>query len=126
MRGQRRILLYGNSLVLDGIATSLLAQRQFEVVRLPQPLLTTSDVEALAPDVIIFDAETPGSARVFSALEGRPHLLLLGVSPDKNIVRLWSGQEHRELSIRGLAALIEADPHSRFSTNSDSLITQDS
>jgi len=126
MSRQRRILVYGNSLVLGGIAASLLAENRFQVVRLPQPLLNMSDVEALAADVVIFDTEAPGSAEVFAALAGQPELLLLGVSPDKNIVRLWSAQEHRELSIGDLTALIEADPQSKFSTNSDALITQDS
>lgn len=125
MSGQRRVLLYGDSLVLGGIATSLLAEGRFEVVRLPHPLLQMSDIEALAPDVVIFDTETPGSAPVFSALEDHPELLLLGVSSDKNIVRLWSGQEHRELSITDLTALIGADSQARFSTRNDSLITQD-
>lgn len=109
MSGRRRILLYGSSLVLDGIATSLLTEERFEVIRLPQPLLQMSDAGALAPDVIIFDTETSDSAVLFSALATRPDLVLLEVSSDKNVVRLWSGQEHRELSITDLAALIEVD-----------------
>ncbi len=32
------------------------------------------------------------------------------MSPDKNVVRMWSGQEHQELSITDLTALIEAGP----------------
>jgi hypothetical protein len=113
-----RVLIYGASIVLDGIAASLLNEERLEVVRLPQPLLHLNDVEALAPNVIVFDTETPGSAAVFSALENHPNLLLLGVTPDKNVVRLWSGREHRELSIPDLVALIQADS-SRAAVASD-------
>jgi hypothetical protein len=35
------------------------------------------------------------------------------VSPDKNVVRIWSGREHRELSLQDLTALIEADPQAK-------------
>lgn len=108
MSGRRRILLYGNSLVLCGIAASLVGEDEYEVVRLPEPLVHLSEASALAADVIIFDTETSGSAALFSALQSRPDLLLLGVSPDKNVVRMWSGQEHQELSITDLTALIEA------------------
>ncbi len=110
MSGRRRVLLYGNSLVLCGIAASLVGEDEFEVIRLPEPLMHLSEATALDPDVIIFDTETSGSAVLFSALENRPDLLLLGVSPDKNVVRMWSGQEHQELSITDLTALIEAGP----------------
>jgi hypothetical protein len=107
MSKRTRILLYGNSLVLGGIGASLRDEDRFEVVRLPQCLPATSDVEALAPDVIVFDIETPGSAAAFSALESHPDLIILGVDPDDNVVQLWSGRQYRELSIKDLTALIE-------------------
>ncbi len=120
-----RILLYGNSLVLGGIGASLRTESQFEVVDLPQSLPDTSDIEALAPDVIVFDIETPGSAAAFSALESHPDLIILGVSPDHNIVRLWSGRQYRELSIGDLAALIEVDSQPTASSNKDDVLTPD-
>jgi len=113
-----RVLIYGASIVLDGIAASLLNEERLEVVRLPQPLLHLHDAEARAPTVIVFESETPGSAAVFSALENHTNLLLLGVTPDKNVVRLWSGREHRELSIPDLVARIPADS-SRAAVASD-------
>jgi DNA-binding NarL/FixJ family response regulator len=109
MSTRTRILLYGNSLVLGGIGASLRAEGQFEVVPLPPSLPATSDVEALAPDVIIFDIETPGSAAAFSSLESHPELILLGVSPDDNVVQLWAGRQYRELSTK--AGLFERERH---------------
>jgi hypothetical protein len=124
MSTRTRILLYGNSLVLGGIGASLRAEGRFEVVGLPRSLPATSDVEALAPDVIVFDLETPGSAAAFSALEGHPDLILLGVSPDDNIVQLWSGRQYRELSIKDLTALIEVGSQPTVALAEDVVITR--
>jgi hypothetical protein len=124
MSRRTRILLYGNSLVLGGIGASLRAEGRFEVVGLPRSLPAASDVEALAPDVIVFDLETPGSAAAFSALESHPDLILLGVSPDDNIVQLWSGRQYRELSTKDLTALIEAGSRPVISANENVVITR--
>jgi hypothetical protein len=122
MSKQTRILLYGNSVVLGGIGAGLRAEGRFEVVGLPRCLPDTSDVEALAPDVIVFDIETPGSAAAFSTLESHPNLIILGVSPDDNIVQLWSGRPYRELSIKDLTDLIEAGSRAGVSAHENTVI----
>jgi hypothetical protein len=124
MSKRTRILLYGNSLILGGIGAGLRAEDRFEVIGLPRSLPATRDVEALAPDVIVFDLETPGSAAAFSALESHPDLIILGVSPDDNVVRLWSGRPYRELSIKDLTALIEAGSQPTVALNENVVITQ--
>jgi hypothetical protein len=126
MSKRTRILLYGNSLVLGGIGAGLRAEGRFEVVPLPRALPDTSDVEALAPDVVIFDLETPGSAAAFSALENHPDLILLGVSPDDNVVQLWSGRHYRELSIKELTALIEVGSKPAVALTEDVVVTRKS
>jgi DNA-binding NarL/FixJ family response regulator len=122
MSKRTRILLYGNSVVLGGIGAGLRAEGRFEVVGLPRSLPDTSDVEALAPDVIVFDIETPGSAAAFSTLESHPNLIILGVSPDDNIVQLWSGRPYRELSIKDLTDLIEAGSRAGVSAHENTVI----
>jgi hypothetical protein len=126
MSTRTRILLYGNSLVLGGIGAGLRAEGRFEVIPLPRSLPDTSDVEALAPDVVIFDLETPGSAGAFSALENSPDLVLLGVSPDDNVVQLWSGRHYRELSIKDLTALIEVGSQPAVALTEDVVVTRKS
>ena len=42
----------------------------------------------------------------FCLLESDPDLLVLGISPDVNLVRLWTGRQYRELTVDALAALI--------------------
>ena len=98
MEDHRRILLYGDTLILDSLGAVLRNWSEFEVISLSPPLPGLAEVEALEPDVVLFDIETTRPEAVFSLLETRPGLLLLGISPDGNLIRLWSGREMREAS----------------------------
>jgi hypothetical protein len=106
-----RILLYGNSLLVEGIGASLRTEGGFDLVQVSRTLPGVGDFQALDPEVIIFDIECPGYAAVFSAFEENPDLLLLGVSPDTNVVRVWSGRRYEELSVSDLAALLATGAH---------------
>jgi hypothetical protein len=103
----RRILLYGDSVILGSVGATLRTWREFEVISLSPPLPGLSDLEALGPDAILFDVEMAHPDAAFSLLETRPGLLLLGISPDGNVVRLWSARQLRELSSKDLKAVIE-------------------
>lgn len=106
MGGRRRILLYGDSVVLGSVGASLGRASQFELIRLPAPQPSADELRACRPDVILFDIENGDPAPAFCLLENDPDLLLLGISPDVNLVRLWTGRQYRELSTDALAALI--------------------
>ncbi len=119
MSKQTRILLCGNSLVIEGIGARLRTEAGFDVVRDSRTLPSGGDLKVLDPEVIIFDIEKPGHTAVFSALENNPDLVLLGVSSDANVVRVWSGRRYEELSVSELAALIGTGAHSTVSTKHD-------
>ena len=106
MGGLRRILLYGDSIVLGSVGASLDRASQFELIRLPAPQPSAAELQAFRPDVILFDIENGDPAAAFCLLENDPDLLVLGISPDVNLVRLWTGRQYRELSADALAALI--------------------
>ena len=108
MRARRRIFLYGNSVILGSIGASLQRSAQFEVTKLAPPLDEALKLNIGKPDVLIFDLETPQTEVVFSYLESNPSLLLVGISPDINLVQVWSGREFRELSTQGLLELIKS------------------
>ena len=107
MEDHRRVLLYGDTLILDSLGAVLRSWREFEVISLSPPLPGLAEVEALAPDVVLFDIETTRPEAVFFLLETRPGLLLLGISPDGNVMRMWSGRELREVSGKELKDVIE-------------------
>jgi hypothetical protein len=109
---QKRILLYGNSVVIGCIGASLERAGKFEITRLSAPSPDRSQLDALCPDVILFDAENGRPEPAFSLLEKRLDLLLVSIDPDGNLVRLWSGRQYRELTTTDLTALIEAGSNS--------------
>ena len=112
MAKQKRIFLYGRSVIIGSVGASLERGGQFEVIQLTLPLPAPSELDAMAPDVVVFDTQNSHPGPAFSLLETRPGLLLLGISPDGDVVRLWSRRQYRALSTRDLAALIEDASHS--------------
>ncbi len=120
MTDQRRILLYGDSLILGSVGAVLGNWRDFDVIALSPPLPGLAAVSELTPDAVIFDIETTRPETVFSLLDTQPGLLLLGVSPDGNVMRVWSGRELREVSSTGLKDVIEEHlAHARPSYNAE-------
>jgi hypothetical protein len=107
---QKRIVLYGNSVVIGGVGASLERAGRFEVIHLASPAASPSELAAMAPDVVVFDVENDHPGPAFSLLETRPGLLLLGVDPEGDLVGLWSRRQYRAASARDLAALIEEAP----------------
>jgi WD40 repeat protein len=103
----RRILLYGNSVILGAIGASLRRCSQFEVTTLSSPLEEVREFDAVNPDILLFDLETPHTEAVFSMLETNPNLLLIGISPDINLVKIWSGRQLKDISTEGFLDLIK-------------------
>jgi len=108
--GHKRIFLYGDSIIVGAVGASLRRIPQYDVLHLRTPAPGTKDLDAAAPDVIVFDIEAPHPGPAFELLDRRPGLLLLGVSPDGDVVGLWSRRQYRAASAHDLAALIDAAP----------------
>lgn len=106
MASQRKILFYGNSVVLGTLGTMMRDYPQFQVTILVPPLPERKRLEEMKPDVIFFDLESAHPQAVFSLLESHTGLMLVGVSPDTNMVKVWSGRQLRELSTQGLIEVI--------------------
>jgi len=102
---KRRIVLYGTSIIVGTVGASLKRSPQYEVI----PLLPArqSELGALAPDVVVFDLEDARPNEAFSLLESLPGLMLVGLSPDTNLVKVWSGRQLRELSTNDLLGIID-------------------
>ena len=101
---KKQIWLYGNSIILGTIAVSLKSDSRFEVTTVG-PSLPDVKKEA-APDVIFFDLNSSFCQDAFPLLESCPGLKLIGVGPDTNVVKVWSGKQLTDLSTRDLMGLI--------------------
>jgi hypothetical protein len=106
VKPRRRILLYGNSVILGSVGASLQRSSQFEVTKLAPPLEEALKRNTEKPDILLFDLETTPAEAVFSFLESDPGLLLIGISPDINLVKVWSIKELREVSMGDLLEVI--------------------
>jgi len=105
---KRLVVLYGNSIILGTLGASLRHYPHLEVIPLMAPFPTGLELEAMDMDVIIFDLEITRPERLFSLLEARPGVLLIGVDPDSNQISLWSGRHLQELSTQDLVEVINS------------------
>lgn len=106
MRDRKRIVILGNTLILGALEESIRRGGQFDVVCLAR----ANDVDELGsmkPDAILFDLATPHMEFIFSLSESFSKLLLVGISPDTNIVKMWVGRQLQELTTQGLLTVIK-------------------
>jgi hypothetical protein len=106
MEQRQRVILYGDSLILETVGASLQKRPQLEVIALSNPCPSAEQLAAMKPDVILFDMGTPRPEAAFSLLATCPGLLLVGVDPDRNRAVAWSGQQLCELSTSDLVEVI--------------------
>jgi hypothetical protein len=99
MERKKLVWLYGNSVILGTIGASLRRSTQFEAITMTDPV---SEEMKQEPDVIFFDLDAPLPKDAFFLLESCPNLKLIGVSPDNNVVKVWSGKQLSELSLQDL------------------------
>ena len=101
----RHIVILGNSIILGTVGASVRRYSSYEVITL-EAIPDAVDLEALNPDVMLFDLENNRPEAAFSLLETVPGLRLIGISPDNNLVKIWSGKQLRELTTKELLEII--------------------
>jgi hypothetical protein len=109
MKENRRILLYGNSVILGSIGAGLRRCPQFEVTTLAAPLQDSLSLDTVKPDIVLFDLEACQTEAPFFLLKTHPSLVLIGISPGVNLVRVWNSHQLREMSMQSLLELINRE-----------------
>ena len=105
MEKRQQIFILGNSLILGALRERLRRSGQFDLTSLVLPK-DLRKLKSMKPDAILFDLETPHMESIFSLSESCSNLLLVGISPDTNIVKMWVGRQIQELSMQDLLAVI--------------------
>jgi hypothetical protein len=105
VKESKQVVLYGNSIILGTIGASLKLCSGLEVTALPQKEPQLLDV--LNPDVLVFDLDATHPQEVLPLFANDPATLLIGISPDVNLVQVWSARQIRELSTPDLLDLIK-------------------
>lgn len=100
-------MVYGNTLSMAGIAASLTAEENLEVICVdPHHPTARQSLLELDPKTILFDRTEPHPELDLALLREQPSLLLIGVDPSSDDALVLSGQLKRVLSGRELAKLV--------------------
>ena len=107
MENRIRVVVYGSSLHMSGIATSLKADTGLEVIcvnsRTPN---SRQSMIALDPTVIAFDLSDKKLDLDLTLLRDRPGLLLIGIDPSKDELMVLSSRSPQALSVADLIDVI--------------------
>jgi hypothetical protein len=71
--------------------------------------------DATTPDIVLFDLEASQTEAPFFLLKTHPDLVLVGISPGTNRVRVWNSQQLEEISLHELFELIKSAPRTHQS-----------
>ena len=103
MDKRQRVILYGNSLIMDGVRASLDVYPCLEVLALDPPLNLP---EGVSPAAIIFDLTAAPPDFPSSYLQ-YTSLLLIGIDPAFHRALVWSGRQEIAIGIADLIGIIQ-------------------
>ena len=111
---KKRVLVYGNSIILGIVRISLLEVPDLDVVSLMEPHNEAQWINSICPDVIIFDIAGPKPEGVLYLLLNDPNLLLIAINAENDQIMVWSGENGRVSSIQDLVRTIHLQPEETF------------
>ncbi len=104
-----RVILYGDSLVLQGVRTGLETCPDFELILLGTSLEKPLEaIRASSPAVFIFDVETIPPDFQLSLLR-HPDLLLIGLDSETHQCLVWSGRQKTAVDATELIRIIRLE-----------------
>lgn len=107
MEERTRVVVYGSSLHMAGIVTSLGAEADLEVVCVaPDSPTAQQDLIEFDPAVITFDLSDPCLDLDIRLLRQRPGLLLIGADPSSDELLVLSSRPAQALSMADLVDVI--------------------
>jgi hypothetical protein len=102
-----RVVVYGSSLSMAGIAASLRAEAGLEVVCVdPHAPTVRPSLGEIDPAAIAFDLNDPSPGLDITLMRERPGMLLIGVDPSSDELLVLSCCSARALSVADLVRVI--------------------
>jgi len=102
-----RTILYGNSLILEGVRAELSGDPGMEVLIFDQsPNNLLEEMRLLKPAVIIFDLTAVHPGFPLAMLQ-QPGLLLIGIDPETHQALVWSGRQAPAVAAADLIGIIQ-------------------
>jgi hypothetical protein len=111
MENSRLVVLFGDSLLMDGVEASLRASQSLAVMRILDTVANLREcLQSLQPDMVIFDWDTPQAQLIVSVLRDQPGVTLLGLDVHSRKVIIVSSHQYTPLSVSELVQVIQSQP----------------
>jgi CheY-like chemotaxis protein len=119
MDRRRKLVLVGDSLLLDVVEVSLGANPDLSVTRVRAAVPDAEErIRSLSPDLVIFDLTAPQLAFVIPLLREQPGVPLIGLDINTSQVVALSGQPYVTLTANDLVDIIQQHvPHGNGNGN---------
>jgi hypothetical protein len=109
MMEQRRVVLFGDSLLIDTVETGLEGREEVDVVRICPPVADVKQsLDILRPELFIFDWNVPYWQCVGPYIRERPDIPYLFLDVTRGEVVALSSQKYPILTADDLVQLIQA------------------
>jgi hypothetical protein len=103
---QRKVIVYGDSLILEGVRAALEKRPDLEVVVLDRtPRNLPEELGAYCPATLIFDVSVIQPDLLLSLFHN-PGLLLIGIDPETHRALVWSGKQEAAVVAADLVQMI--------------------
>ena len=103
------VLVVGNSVLMEGVALSLMERHSISVDRMnPQVSDIKTCAAALRPELIVFEIGTPLSCRILSLLYELPGTMLLGVDLNSDRAIVMNSRDCASPSMLELHKVLES------------------
>jgi hypothetical protein len=100
-----RVIVFGDTLVLAGIRTSISLDPSCETIACAQTA-GLQELVVLRPDALLFELNAVPDEFPYALSRELPGLLLIGIDPETNRAMFWSGHEVSELTAHDLTRAI--------------------
>lgn len=112
MDDRQLVVLYGDTLLIDGVAACLARKHELDVIRVNAALANVGQhLQSIAPDLVIFDVDTPVpelSKLIIPLLQRQPDVPFIGLDSENSEVISLCGQPRAIFSTRELVDVIQA------------------
>lgn len=108
MESRTRVVVYGSTLPMAGVAASLKTNQSLEVVCVDSHASTLrQSLGDLDPDTIVFDLSDPSASMDVTLLRHKTGVQLIGVDPGSDDILVLSGRPQQALSVAELVHVIQ-------------------
>lgn len=105
-----RVVLLGESLLMDGVAEGLARCDGMVIVRMDSTRMDLqSQVKTLSPDIIVFELGVSWSYSILSLISEMPGTLLLGLDIERNRVIVLNSHEHMPRTMKELHSVLQEE-----------------